>query len=227
MIPALGLLACVGGSTAAPVPNPVAAPTPVDAPASVPAVAPVAGSNPTSGVVELPFDATGLPVSLAIDVVDGRRFRDANGVNVFVMARSESADLTATHAIVEGNRVVATKRRVVQPRPPCDVDYPAEFVDGATSITDLDDDGLAEITFAYKYACVGDISPREYKLLVLEDGVKAILRGAEVVTWRDGSGKPMRIGEGTFAPEGFEDHPRWLEHAKTVWRAHVEHRLGQ
>jgi hypothetical protein len=60
----------------------------------------------------------------------------------------------------------------------CPVDIMTEFIKGATSITDLDKDGMAETTLIYKLACRGDVSPAEMKLIMHEDSVKYALRGS-------------------------------------------------
>lgn len=59
----------------------------------------------------------------------------------------------------------------------CPVDIKVEFLDGATSITDLDKDGVAETTVQYRLACRGDVSPADMKLIMHEDSVKYALRG--------------------------------------------------
>lgn len=59
----------------------------------------------------------------------------------------------------------------------CPLDLVAKFVDGASGVTDLDGDGIAEVTYGYQLACRGDVSSATYKLLLVENGKKYILRG--------------------------------------------------
>jgi hypothetical protein len=60
----------------------------------------------------------------------------------------------------------------------CPIDIVAEFIKEATSITDLDKDGIAETTVLYKLACRGDVSPADMKLIMHEDSIKYALRGS-------------------------------------------------
>jgi hypothetical protein len=92
----------------------------------------------------------------------------------------------------------------------------AKFVDKAFTVTDLDGDGLAEITYGYQLACRSDVSTATYKLLLAENGKKYILRGHTKVA------HPEDLPEsGTFKPE--PDAKRWpkgfFDHAVQVWNA--------
>lgn len=59
----------------------------------------------------------------------------------------------------------------------------AAQVRGPLEVTDVDADQIGELTFAYSLGCRSDVSPLDFKLLVLEDGEKHILRGS---TWGAG-----------------------------------------
>lgn len=92
----------------------------------------------------------------------------------------------------------------------------AKFVDKAFTVTDLDGDGLAEITYGYQLACRSDVSAATYKLLLAENGKKHILRGYSKVK------HPEDVPEsGTFKPE--PDAKKWpkgfFDHAVQVWNA--------
>lgn len=91
----------------------------------------------------------------------------------------------------------------------------AHFHDAATSITDLDQDGTAELTIAYELSCRSDVSPATYKLLLTTNGAKYILRGQTRV---DGASAGLLDG-GAFTPDPAA--ARWpaafLAHAKSVW----------
>lgn len=60
----------------------------------------------------------------------------------------------------------------------CDLDIVADFVPQSLRVADTDGDSLAEVSFAYRLNCAGDVSPDEQKLLVLEGGEKFIMRGS-------------------------------------------------
>lgn len=42
----------------------------------------------------------------------------------------------------------------------CPTDIICDFFQGATTVTDLDSDGIAEIKLQYEQGCISDVSPR-------------------------------------------------------------------
>jgi len=59
----------------------------------------------------------------------------------------------------------------------CNFDNIAEFRNGATKITDLDKNGLAEIWIMYSMTCTSDVSPRTLKLIMYQGNKKYAIRG--------------------------------------------------
>jgi hypothetical protein len=57
------------------------------------------------------------------------------------------------------------------------VDMDAQFIPYATTITDLDNDGISEIAMPYENSCRGDISPGTMKIIMYEGNTKYALRG--------------------------------------------------
>ena len=133
------------------------------------------------------------------------RWTDANGDNVAVLSTLPGPDespfsrelaLFADHLVLTdgAERVL---RHVVDGVDDCDQDVTAEFLLGTFRVTDVDGDGLGEVTFAYELACRGDVSPAELKLLALEDGAKYIIRGS---TWD--SSQMRDVGAFEELPDG-------------------------
>ena len=78
-------------------------------------------------------------------------------------------------------------------------------------MTDLDQNGVGELTFGYRSACRSDMSPADMKVLVLEGSKKYILRGKTSLP----SDKPA---DNDFTPD-FKGAPdKFLEHATKVWK---------
>jgi hypothetical protein len=93
-------------------------------------------------------------------------------------------------------------------------DASARFHDDAFTVTDLNGNGIAEITFGYELAnCRSDVRPATYKLLLLENGTKYILRGETRTPGPDG-----KIG-GVFTPDPVAAKwPRvFLAHVEELW----------
>ena len=59
----------------------------------------------------------------------------------------------------------------------CELDLTCEFIRNSTTITDLDQDSIAETKVQYKTGCRGDVSPSYMKLIMHEDTMKYALRG--------------------------------------------------
>lgn len=97
----------------------------------------------------------------------------------------------------------------------CELDLMNEFLDTSVAVTDLDNNGVGELTFAYRTACRSDLSPAAFKVMVLEGGKKWALRGTTRVN----------PGPGPVGGELVEDFkkapPQFLEHATKVWQRFV------
>lgn len=59
----------------------------------------------------------------------------------------------------------------------CNYDNIVEARENATTITDINKDGLCEIWFMYSMACTSDVSCRTLKLLLFDQSQKFIVRG--------------------------------------------------
>ena len=59
----------------------------------------------------------------------------------------------------------------------CPFDITCSFIKGATTITDLDKDGVAETTIQFRLACRSDVSPAEMALIMHEDTTRYYLLG--------------------------------------------------
>lgn len=98
----------------------------------------------------------------------------------------------------------------------CLFDLTNEVRETSVGVTDLDSDGVGELTFAYVTGCRSDVSPLAMKLLLLEGADKHILRG----TTRVNLGAEQAGGE--FKAEfGKKAPPAFLEHASKVWAKFV------
>jgi hypothetical protein len=59
----------------------------------------------------------------------------------------------------------------------CPFDITCGFIDGSMTVTDLNNNGIAETKVQYAIACRSDVSPAYMKLIMHEDTVKYSLRG--------------------------------------------------
>lgn len=101
----------------------------------------------------------------------------------------------------------------------CPVDIVAEFVGETFQITDLDDNGVAEIWLMYKTVCHGDVSPSDLKIIMYEGNQKYAMRGeTKVSAGIDDNGNPMYYGGEYTVDSAFTNgSPAFLEFAKKMW----------
>jgi len=96
----------------------------------------------------------------------------------------------------------------------CELDVTCSFYDDHLSITDLDSNGLAEITMVYALSCKGDVSPNEKKLIMYEGTNKYAIRGEELMILQKDS-----IGGTYNADSSFNKAPAaFLSYAKQHWK---------
>lgn len=167
--------------------------------------------------------ASDLPAGVTVrgEFQSGVTFTDKAGTNYLLFGRAFDKKQNSWALYVEDWVVPAkgSPKNLLPVRDFTDAGCPlapeAKFHDAARAVTDLDGDGIAEVTFAYQVSCRSDVSPATYKLLVLEGGTKYILRGETTIDPGDGV-----IG-GTFTADPVE--AKWpaafLAHAKKTWAA--------
>jgi hypothetical protein len=166
----------------------------------------------------------------------GLRFQDRNGENLVIFTRAESARPARGARDPERSRHLYVRhyarasaaaaprllREVRDKVERCEFDPSAELLPDAIGVSDLDGDGIGELTFAYKLGCRSDVSPITLKLLLLEGGAKHILRGETRVkispTERAG-GKHTVDASFKRAP------PAFLAHALRLWSKVVDERF--
>jgi hypothetical protein len=61
--------------------------------------------------------------------------------------------------------------------PDCPLDLEAQFLPGSLTVTDLDQNGTAEVWMVYRTTCRGDVSPSTQKIIMREGAKKYAVRG--------------------------------------------------
>lgn len=90
----------------------------------------------------------------------------------------------------------------------CDgVDIEADFYPETFSVTDLDGDGTAELTFAYHRFCGGGIDPRDVTVVLQEGDNRYILEGQSLVQ----VGDDPAFGGGFSMDDALNKAPSWLQ----------------
>jgi len=180
----------------------------------------------------IPFDKNDLPKDTKYEgsIYYGVKFNDFSGENILILTatniiehQKKNDDRVGRHRELYGylfskkegkyNQVWKFQDDVQS----CELDIVCDFVANSLSITDLDDDGLAEVSFLYRLGCRGDASPANQKLLMYEDNKKFAVRGTTTLTWEKNGKKHKEKGEYKL-DESMQNAPKaFMEYAKTRW----------
>jgi hypothetical protein len=127
-------------------------------------------------------------------LIDGFSWKDADGESTVVFSQTEvqmsksgeqSQAIFANCYLKDGS--YWKKRWSVQDRvDACPVDAICEFFPASFTVTDEDKNNIGEITFLYKLACKGDVSPDSKKLIMYEGGSKYAIRGSTILQFETG-----------------------------------------
>jgi hypothetical protein len=201
--------------------------------------APTARAQPpvAAGIVVLRFDsAAAARLPHRGGIVAGRRWRDAAGEHTLLLtqtgklpSRVRAADLAvegepAYDAEVYGYHYTYARGaqdsarllwRTVDAERGCQFDLYAGHLAEAVSLTDLDEDGLAETTFLYTMSCRSDVSPATRKLIMHEGRAKYAIRGTTKPRGQSGGGEMAVDAAFAQAP------PALREYAVRQWKRYV------
>ncbi len=127
-----------------------------------------------------------LPAELPLEgeFVAAVAWADATGENYAVLTdartlrhgRPESSALRAVGYRVNG-AALQPVWRVKDGIDDCDLDMISFFEASSLEVTDLDHNGVGEVSFVYRQACNGGVDLIEEKLFLVEDGRKYPIRG--------------------------------------------------
>ena len=96
------------------------------------------------------------------------------------------------------------------------VDWFTGFIPEATTITDIDNNGITEITIPYVLICRGGMDPGTMKIIMYENGIKYALRGETAVGCNHGN--PYG-GENTSS-ENLKSNQSFLAFLNKRWDIH-------
>jgi hypothetical protein len=125
---------------------------------------------------------------LGVEVVKSIQFNDKNGLNYVIATTEENTKddyttkkLWVEHFVESTSKEPKLLREITDFERDCPVDNQLSLITDSFTVSDLDKNGYAEIIFLYKTGCKGDVSPSGLKMMVLENGNKAAVRGKMVI----------------------------------------------
>ena len=164
-----------------------------------------------------------LPLPSSYQLKRAKKWHDVSGENWLVLYETgayiekgqsnASAKLSAV-LYQKTDSGFVTKWKMMDHINNCELDIVCAFYDDHLTITDLDSNGLAEITMVYALSCKGDVSPNEKKLLMYEGEQKYAIRGEELMLLQKDS-----IGGSWKADTAFSKAPKvFLTYAIDHWQ---------
>jgi len=164
-----------------------------------------------------------LPAPNSYQLNVAKKWHDASGENWLVLYETGSyIEKNNTGASAKLSAILYQKSdsgfvqkwKLVDYIQDCEVDVTCSFYDNHLSITDLDSNGLAEITMVYALSCKGDVSPNEKKLILYEGTQKYAIRGEELMVLQKDT-----IGGSWNADASFSKAPKaFLQYAVAHWQ---------
>lgn len=94
------------------------------------------------------------------------------------------------------------------------VDWSTYFIPKAVTITDIDNNGISEVSIPYVLICRGGMDPGTMKIIAYEDSTKYALRGETMICFENSYG-------GKFKPsENLKENPKFKQLLEKVWDNH-------
>jgi hypothetical protein len=105
----------------------------------------------------------------------------------------------------------------------CPLDLEARFLPKSLTVTDLDQDGTAEVWLVYRTTCRGDVSPSTQKIIMYEGPRKYAVRGTSRITLGGTSDGGTYTLDAALqaAPATFR------QHATQLWMRHRDEKLSE
>ncbi len=163
-----------------------------------------------------------LPLPSSYQLKRAKKWHDVSGENWLVLyetgayiekGQSNSSAKLSAVLYQKTDSGFVTKWKMMDQISNCELDIVCAFYDDHLTITDLDSNGLAEITMVYALSCKGDVSPNEKKLLMYEGAQKYAIRGEELMLLQKDT-----IGGSWKADTAFSNAPKaFLTYAVEHW----------
>ncbi|UOR06440.1 hypothetical protein MUN82_04930 [Hymenobacter aerilatus] len=133
---------------------------------------------------------------------------------------AQRADLYAYHYSASGAPTWQVHDFVEE----CPLDIGAEFRPKGLTVTDLDQDGTAEIWLVYRTVCRGDVSPSTQKIILYEGSRKYAVRGTSRIALGGGQ---FDGGTYTFDAAWKTAPAAFRQHAEQLWKQHLTEKVGE
>lgn len=132
------------------------------------------------------------------------------------LAEGQDAELYAYHFLLIQDSLKSTWR-IYDYIKACNLDMEARFVNSSLSLTDLNNDKIAEIWVVYRLSCHGDVSPSVMKVIMYQGKKKFAMRGNTKLK----IGEEFQGGDYAFDNSFVTGPKEFKEFAKQLWNKNV------
>lgn len=140
---------------------------------------------------------------------------------------SSDAEIYAYHFLIKNDSLIQLWK-VYDFISDCPVDIEATFLKNTFQVTDLNNDGVAEIWLMYRKVCHGDVSPFDMKIIMYQGRQKFAIRGQnKVYVSTDKNGKEEYAGGDYKYDQAFAEQKDFLEFAKKMWNENMMYKWGE
>jgi hypothetical protein len=195
-------------------------------------------------IVVKQLDLTKLPKGIKYEgeIKSAVYWKDISGENIVILTETgiytnpkvkhenegRDAEIFAFHFLLKNDTTIQTWK-VFDFIADCPVDIEASFIKNTFQVTDLDNNGLAEIWLMYKTVCHGDVSPCDMKIIMYEGTQKFAMRGKnKVFGGTDDKGIKHYLGGEYKFDKAFENGSMlFLKFAKKMWDKNIMQTWGE
>ena len=189
-------------------------------------------SNPGAGLGYVQYGIRKLPgeIEYTGSVISMAQWKDRLGLNIlFITETAEnsnedtrSKELFAYHFLDDdpGSRLLWKINDFVKD---CPVDLTLNYIDKSLTITDLNNNGIAESGFLYRMSCKGDVSADDMKFIMHEGDKKYAIRGSMNLEM---NGEELEKGRMELDPSFKSAPKKFLEFAESQWNKYKTDKIG-
>jgi hypothetical protein len=162
--------------------------------------------------------------------VDFIKWKDVDGIHYVVTSETEliekedeygemsfNKDLTAYHYL-ETNGQYKEVWKISDNIRACPVDVTLNFIKKTLQVTDLNQNGIAEVWTMYRSACRGDVSPCTLYIIMYEGKQKYLMEGNA----RSKLPESPPEGGNIYRKVGFKKGDAFIDFANTMWKRNVD-----
>lgn len=194
--------------------------------------------NSQNQIITTNLEKTQFPTGIKYigEIKSAVRWADKSGDNIVITTESgetksktstsddsRDAALYAFHYIVGSDSTYLTWK-VYDFVKDCPLDIEVNFIKNIFQVTDLNNDGVAEVWLMYKIACLGDISPRDMKIIMYQGQQKYAMRGQNKVQITDNE---FCGGDYQFDKAFSEGPAIFKDFAKKLWDKNIMQTWGE